>query len=83
MATRDLTRDGTAVTKRSGVYTLRNEADERRCYKKAGIFPVRINAAASKAKPATTTLQFHYTLVRFFPPPFGMLDAETRKGVIS
>ncbi len=28
MATRDLTRDGTAATKRSGVYTPRNEADE-------------------------------------------------------
>ena len=29
MATRDLTRDGTAATKRSGVYTLkRSEADE-------------------------------------------------------
>ena len=28
MATRDLTRDGTAETKRSGVYTPRNEVDE-------------------------------------------------------
>jgi len=28
MATRDLTRDGTAETKRSGVYTPRNVADE-------------------------------------------------------
>ena len=33
MATRDLTRDGTAETKRSGVYTPKYEADEVTCRK--------------------------------------------------